>query len=170
MSRAAALLVIGLWIGLLAASWAMASASFRTVDRLLGTEARPELQARLAPLSSDDRRAVLRHVAAESNRWMFRTWTMAEMVLGAILVAAAWRLGPVPRALALVALAAVVAQVAGLAPAISQLGRSLDFVPRPLPPVEGRRFGILHAAYMLADLVKAGVLVPTALIIARRLS
>jgi hypothetical protein len=169
-TRAGALLAIGLWIGLLAASWAMASASFRTVDRLLGAEARPEFQARLASLSADDRRAVLRHVAAESNRWMFRTWTAVEMVLGALLVAFAWRLGAVPRALALVALAAVIAQAAGLAPAISQLGRSLDFVPRPLPAAEARRFGLLHAVYMLADLVKAGVLIPAALLIARRLS
>ena len=170
MTRAGALIVIGLWLGLLAASWAMASASFRIVDRLLGPEARPELQARLAPLSPSDRRTILRHVAAESNRWMFRTWTLAEMLLGALLVAASWRLGPVPRALTLVAAAAVVVQAFGIAPAIAQLGRSLDFVPRPLPPAEGRRFGLLHAGYMLADLVKAGVLVPAAAIIARRLS
>lgn len=166
--RAGALLVIGLWMGLLAASWAMASASFRTVDRLLGPEARPEFQARLAPLSPDDRRTVLRHVAAESNRWMFRAWTIAELVLGAVLVAASWRLGWGPRALALAALAVVILQAAGLAPAIAQLGRSLDFVPRPLPPADGRKFGLLHAAYMLADLVKAGLLVAAAAIIARR--
>ena len=158
----------GLWLGLLAASWAMASASFRTVDRLLGPEARPELQARLAPLSPSDRRTILRHVAAESNRWMFRTWTLAEMLLGALLVAASWRLGAVPRALALAA-AAVLAQALGLAPAIAQLGRTLDFVPRPLPPADGRRFGLLHAGYMLADLVKAGALIVAAAIIARRL-
>jgi len=169
MTRAGALLVIGLWLGLLAASWAMASASFRTVDRLLGPEARPELQARLAPLAPSDRRTILRHVAAESNRWMFRTWTLAEMLLGALLVAASWRLGTVPRALALVAAAAVLAQAFGLAPAIAQLGRSLDFVPRPLPPADGRRFGLLHASYMLADLVKAGALIAAAAIIARRL-
>jgi len=167
--RPAALFVIGLWIGLLAASWAMAGASFRTVDRLLGPEARPEFKAKLAPLSADDRRAVLRHVAAESNRWMFRTWTLAEMLLGALLVAASWQLGPVPRALALVAAAAVLAQAFGLAPAIAQLGRSVDFVPRPLPAAEGRRFGLLHAGYMLADLVKAGALIAAAVIIARRL-
>src|SRR5687768_6996592 len=170
MTRAGALIVIGLWLGLLAASWAMASASFRTVDRLLGEGARPELQARLAPLSTDDRRMILRHVAAESNRWMFRTWTLAEILLGAILVAACWRLGPLPRTLALVAAGAVLLQAAGIAPAISRLGRSLDFVPRPLPAAEGRQFGLLHAAYMLADLVKAGVLVPAAVLIARRLS
>ena len=167
--RPGALLVIGLWLGLLAASWAMASASFRTVDRLLGPEARPEFRAQLENLSPDQRRMVLRHVAAESNRWMFRTWTLAEMVLGALLVAASWRLGTVPRALALVAAAAVLAQALGLAPAIAQLGRSLDFVPRPLPPADGRRFGLLHAGYMLADLVKAGALIAAAAIIARRL-
>jgi hypothetical protein len=167
--RAAALIVIGVWIGLLVASWAMASASFRTVDRLLGPEARPEFRAPLENLSPDQRRMVLRHVAAESNRWMFRTWTLAEMLLGALLVAASWRLGTVPRALALVAAAAVLAQALGLAPAIAQLGRSLDFVPRPLPPADGRRFGLLHASYMLADLVKAGALIAAAAIIARRL-
>src|SRR4029079_4861301 len=160
---------IGIWIGLLAASWVMASASFRTVDRLLGPEARPQLRERLSSLAPDQQRMVLRHVAAASNRWLFRTWTLAEMVLGALLVAAAWRLGTVPRALALVALAAVVAQAAGLAPAIAQLGRGLDFVPRPLPPAIGRQFGLLHAAYMGADPVKVGVLVAAAAVIARRL-
>lgn len=168
MNRPATLLVIGVWIGLLAASWAMASASFRTVDRLLGPEARPELQSRLAALSAEERRAVLRHVAAETNRWMFRAWTLAELALATMLLAATWRLGTGPRVLALLAAAAVVAQAAGLGPAIAQLGRSLDFVPRPLPPAEGRRFGMLHAGYMLADLVKAGALAAAATILARR--
>jgi hypothetical protein len=162
------LLVLGVWIGLIAASWAMASASFRTVDRLLGPDAKPELQARLAPLPAGDRRAVLRHVAAESNRWMFRAWAVAELVLAVLLVTVSWRLGTSIRTLALVAAAVVVIQAAGLGPAILHLGRSIDFVPRPLPPVEGRRFGLLHAGYMLADLVKAGALAAAAAIIARR--
>ena len=162
--RSAALLVIGVWIGLLAASWAMASASFRTTDRLLGPEARPELQSRLASMAAEDRRAVLRHAAAEQNRWMFYTWTRVELVLAALLVWAAWPASGAMRVLALIAAAAVVAQAAGLAPAIAQLGRSLDFVPRPLPGAEARRFGLLHAAYMLADVVKLGVLAAAAVI------
>jgi hypothetical protein len=164
----AALLVIGLWMGLLVASWAMASASFRTVDRLLGPDARAELQARLSPLAGDDRRAVLRHVAAEANRWMFRTWAVMELVLGAVLVALCWRLGAAARALALALAVVVVFQSAAIGPAIAQLGRSLDFVPRPLTPADGRRFGLLHAAYMLADVLKAGALAAAAAIIARR--
>src|SRR4029078_13293705 len=103
MTKPGALLVIGLWIGLLVASWAMASASFRTADRLLGAAARPQLHAKLAPLSAEDRAAVLRHVAAESNRWMFRTWTLVEMVLGALLVGATSRLRPVARAVDMLA-------------------------------------------------------------------
>jgi len=167
--RPAALLVIGLWLGLLGASWAMASASFRTVDGLLGPEARPELQTRLQSLSAEDRRAVLRHVAAETNRWMFRTWAWAELVLAVALVALTWRMGPAARALALAAALAVIAQAAGIGPAIQHLGRSLDFVPRPLSPEQGRRFGLLHAGYMLADVVKAGLLVAVATIARRGL-
>jgi uncharacterized membrane protein len=166
--RAAALITVGLWIGLIAASWAMASASFRTVDQLLGPTASPEFQARLAPLGADDRRVILRHVAAESNRWMFRAWAVAEMVLAVVLVALCWSLGPLPRALALLAALVLVLQAAGLGPAIQQLGRSLDFVPRPLPPSLGRRFGLLHAGYMGADLVKAGLLIAAATFLARR--
>jgi hypothetical protein len=166
--RAGALLVIGLWMGLLVASWAMASASFRTADRLLGPDARPELRARLSPLAVDDRRAVLRHAAAEANRWMFRAWAAMELVLAAVLVALSWRLGAGPRTLALALAAVVVFQSAAVGPAIAHFGRSLDFVPRPLAPADGRRFGLLHAAYMLADVLKAGALAAAAAIIARR--
>jgi hypothetical protein len=166
--RAATLLVLGLWIGLLAASWAMASASFRTVDRVLGPGLRPEMQTRLTALSPEDRRAVLRHVASESNRWMFRTWAMAELGLAAVLVLSTWRLGGTLRALAWTAAVVVAAQAFGLGPAILSLGRSLDFVPRPLPSATGRRFGLLHAGYMVADLVKLAALAVAAWAIARR--
>jgi hypothetical protein len=165
--RAAVLFVAGLWIGLLVASWAIASASFRTTDRLLGVEARPEMQARLAALAADDRRLVLRHAAAEANRWMFRTWAAMEMVLAVALVLLSWRLGTGARWAALAVAAVVVLQFAAVGPAIAQLGRSLDFLPRPLPPATGRSFGLLHAAYMLADVGKA-VGLATAAFIARR--
>jgi hypothetical protein len=166
--RAGALIVIGLWMGLLVASWAMATASFRNADRLLGPQARAELQASLAPLAPDQRRVILRHAAAEANRWMFRTWGIMELVLAAVMVAFSWRLGTATRMIALAVAAVVVVQWAALVPAVAHLGRSLDFVPRPLPPAEGRRFGLLHTAYMLADLLKAGGLAAAATLIARR--
>jgi hypothetical protein len=167
--RAGVLFVSGVWIGLLVASWAMASASFRTADRLLGPDARPEMQARLAAFAPDDRRVVLRHAAAEANRWMFRSWGAMEMALAAGLVALSWRLGTGLRWTALGVAAVVVLQVGAVGPAIAQLGRSLDFVPRPLPAAAARQFGLLHAAYMLADVAKAAGLAAAAFIARRGL-
>jgi hypothetical protein len=41
---------------------------------------------------------------------------------------------------------------------ILELGRSLDFVPRPLPPDVGARFGRLHGGYVLLDFAKMALL------------
>lgn len=157
LSRGAALLLTGLWLGLLAASWIAATASFRAVDRVLGPAARPELQARLAPMPQEDRRVVLRHLASEINRWMFARWAIVQLVIAVALVVAAWPSGGAPRWLVLAAAAMALAQ-AGLGHSIETLGRSLDFVPRPLTPDVARRFGLLHGAFALLDLVKGACL------------
>ncbi len=166
MSRGLALLLTGLWLGMLVASWIAATASFRGVDRVLGPEARPELQSRLAPIASEDRRMALRHLASEINRWMFARWAVAQWALAAGLILAAWRAGGAPRALALTAAGITLAQ-ALLGPSIEALGRSLDFVPRPLPPDVARRFGALHGAYVLLDLVKGAGLAILGVLLAR---
>src|SRR5262245_53018112 len=153
---------------MLAASWVMATVNFRTVDRVLGPGSRPEMAARLEPLPPEDRRVVLRHLASEINRWMFRGWALVQLGLGAVLVVAAWRLPGPPRALAGAALVVVIVQLAVLTPAIASVGRSIDFLPRPLPLETGRRFGILHAAYVGADFAKAIMVALVAWTVARR--
>ena len=158
----------GFWLGLLVASWVIAPLSFRTADRVLGPEAPAEMAARLAPVPAEDRPAALRHLAAEINRRMFRTWAVAQLGLGALALAAAWRTGGTPRLLIGAALAIVVIQLAVLTPAIASVGRSIDFVPRPLPAEVARRFGALHAAYAGADLVKAVLVAVAAWTVARR--
>jgi hypothetical protein len=165
-SRAAALLVAGLWLGLLVASWLAATASFRSVDRVLGPEVRPELSSRLAPLAADDRRVAFRHLASEINRWMFARLGLAQMALAVGLLISAWPAGRAPRGFAVAVLVVVMIQ-AGLAPAIESLGRSIDFVPRPLSPEVGRRFGSLHGAFVLLDLAKAALLTGAAYLLAR---
>jgi hypothetical protein len=164
--RPAALLLVGLWLGMLFASWVMATVNFRTADDVLASQG--EVRARLAPLPAEDRRLVLRHLASEINRWMFGRWAMVQMALGVLLLAAVWRAGTVPRVLAAVALALVLAQALALGPAILELGRSIDFVPRPLPPDVGRRFGLLHGAYVLADFGRAALLLTLAVLALRR--
>jgi hypothetical protein len=155
------LLLLGLWLGLVVASWAMASASFRTVERVLGPAMHPELGRKLAPLPAEDRRVVLRHLASEVNRWMFGAFGLAQIALALGVVALAWPAGGEQRYLLVAAAALVLAQLVA-ARSIVELGRSIDFVPRPLPADVARRFGGLHAAYVISDLLKAGLLVAAA--------
>jgi len=164
----ASILTAGLWLGFLAASWVMATVNFRTAERVAGAGAGAEAAARLAPVAASDRRLVLRHLASEINRWMFRAWSTAQIGLGLALLVLAWRLGGAPRALAAAALLLVLVQALGLAGGITSVGRGIDFLPRPLPPEVARRFGLLHGAYVLADLAKAAVLVALSAVLMRR--
>jgi hypothetical protein len=164
----AALLVLGLWLGLLVSSSAVATVNFRTVDRLLGPGMREELARTLEPVSPEGRRFALRHLVSEVNRWIFRTGGVAQLVLAVTLVALLWPAGGVPRALAVVLLLITAGQALGLAGAIASFGRPLDFVPRPLPPDMARRFGLLHGAYVVGDMVKALLLLAVSFLLLRR--
>ncbi len=145
----------------------MATLNFRIADRVLGPEGRAELHERLQPLSPPARREALRHLAGEVNRALFRGLGLVQLAAGVGLAALLWRVPGSPRLLALAVLAIVVVQL-GLALPIASLGRSIDFVPRPLPAEVGRRFGLLHAAFVLLDLAKAGLLVVVSSVLLRR--
>lgn len=165
--RNSALVLTGLWLGALLASWVAATVNFRTVDTVLGPHARPELAERLEPVAAGARREALRHLASEINRWSFRWWSRAQLLLGAALVVLCWSRPGAARYVAAACVLIVLAQLALVRP-IVDLGRSLDFVPRPLPPPVGRRFGLLHAAFVTSDLAKAGLLAAAAWLLGRR--
>ena len=155
------LVLLGLWLGLVLASWAVATVNFRTVDRVLGPSMNPDLGRKLASIPPEDRRMVLRHLASEVNRWLFGAGGLAQVVLGLAVVALAWPAGGAARNLTLAAATLVLGQ-ALVAHAIVDLGRSIDFLPRPLAPDIARRFGLLHGAYVVSDLLKAALLVAAA--------
>jgi hypothetical protein len=163
-----ALVLAGFWLGLLVASWVMASANLRLAERVIGEDMRPELATRLGTVSHDDRRVALRHLAAEINRWMFRQGSLAQVLLGFGLVGLVWPLAGAPRILSLTALVLTVVQAFGLAGEIASVGRGIEFLPRPLPAHLARRFGALHGAYVVADLLKMGALAVAAFLLARR--
>jgi hypothetical protein len=165
--RPLALVLLGVWLGALVASWVMATVNFRTVDRVLGPESSLELQAKLTPVAADDRRMVLRHLASEINRWMFRWWAPAQLIIGAGLLALAWPSGGA-RWLFVGALALTLAQALALTPNVVEIGRAADFIPRPLPPDLAKRFGVLHAAYVVSDLVKAALIAAGGWLLIRR--
>lgn len=168
MLRGWALTLVGLWLGLLLASWFFAALNFRTVDRVLGPELRREADERFAGVAPAERRVLLRHLASESNRGMFGVLGAMQLVLALLVAALLWPEGGPTRVLGVAAAILLSAQVFGLATPIVDLGRAIDFAPRPLPADVGRRFGLLHAAYVGGDLVKAGLLVTLAWRLARR--
>jgi hypothetical protein len=153
------LALTGFWLGLLVASWVAATVNFRTVDQVLGPGGSREAQTRFERVAADDRRPLFRHLASEINRWMFRWWSLAQVVLAILLVSLLWPQAGALRWLSVAAVAIVLLQVLGLASPITEIGRSIDFLARPLPPDIGRRFGLLHGSFVLLDLGKAVVLV-----------
>jgi hypothetical protein len=165
VTRALSLFSAGLWLGLLVASWLLASITFRTAAAVLEPAGRPEVRERLASVPEERRLQVLRHLAAEINRAMFGRWLVVQLFLGAATFALVWRLGG-PWWVTALALAIVVVQ-AGLQGPMLEIGRSVDFLPRPLPPELGSRFGRLHAAYVLLDFAKGGILAWLAWLLAR---
>jgi hypothetical protein len=138
----------------------VAAENFFVVDRLLespaSTEFRREFQQKLAPLPDGEARIVLRYLSSELNRFYFRVWGGAEVLLGGLLLVLAVRSGN-DRTLAIgtgVMLALSLLMTFYLTPQIVDVGRAIDFVPRDPPPPEVRRFGMLHAAYSVLDLAK----------------
>lgn len=170
MARSVLLVLAGLWLGVLFASWAVATATFRNAEMVAALPPGSAAGDRVALVPDPARLPLLRHLASEINRWMFARFGWAQLLLAVVVVVVSWSFGGAVRWLAVAALVMVAIQGLGLGPAILTLGRSIDFVPRPLAPDIGRRFGLLHGGYVILDLVKAGALIALAVVLARRAS
>ena len=168
MARAAVLTLVGIWLGVLFASWAVAGATFRKAEGVASTPPGSPAGDQVARIPADTRRPLLRHLASEINRWMFGRFGWAQLALAVVVAGLGWKMGGAVRALSVAALVVVAVQGAALGPAILELGRSIDFVARPLAPEVGRRFGLLHGGYVVLDLMKAAALVTLAAVLAHR--
>jgi len=168
VARAVLLVLGGLWLGLLFTSWALATATFRTAEAVASLPSGSAAGDHVARVPSEARRPLFRHLASEVNRWMFGRFGWAQLLLALIVGVLAWPFGGAVRWLSIGALLAVVVQGGALGPAILELGRSIDFVARPLPADIGRRFGMLHGGYVVLDLAKAAALLALTVLLARR--
>jgi hypothetical protein len=150
--------VVGAWLGLTAAAFFVAPASFSTVARLRAGD------RVFAPLPEPERGLAFRYVASELNRTVFSAYVSAQMALAATatLLALASRRSAALGAPATVALGLALflsCVELALTPRIVELGRAIDFLPRDPLPEDARVFATLHAVYVGADVVKAGALV-----------
>lgn len=147
---------MGAWLaGTLIVS-TVATENFFTVDRLLTESTNQSFHSVTERVGQPQTRELLRYLSSELNRLYFRLWNFLQLVLGLVVL---WLVGRDRAAarvrLGIAAMLAIVAiMTVWLAPEITSVGRSLDFVPRVPPPPQLATFGMLHAAYTGMELAK----------------
>ncbi len=154
--QASAIAILGVWLGWTLFMWFLAGRSFRTVERVLASS-NPQVVETARPLAPEQERELLRLVASEINRTIFKAYGWAQVILGALLVILFIKQTPrdtFSLAFAGTMLALVLILTLVVTPQITSLGRSLDFVPRTPPPPEFRRFWMLHGAFTSLDGLK----------------
>jgi hypothetical protein len=148
--------LMGVWVaGSLFVSL-VAAENFYTIDRLLSAPANAAFQSATEQLGRPVARDLLRYLSSELNRLYFQLWNVAQIVIGGAVLVLIWRVPGTTRIrrTAIAMFAIVVLMLVWLAPQITSVGRSLDFVPRDTPPPQLARFGLLHAAYTMLELAK----------------
>ena len=147
----------------------VATENFFTVDRLLAGSTSASFHAFVERTGQPQTRELLRYLSSELNRLYFQLWNVMQLALGLLVVWLIGRDSSVTRAWwGIVAmLSVVVLMTVWLAPEITIVGRSLDFVPRDPPPPALARFRMLHAAYTALEMGKLLVGVVVTLWISR---
>jgi hypothetical protein len=153
------LFLLGGWLTGSVLMWAVATQNFRTVDRVLA-ESRPELSERIAGIGRQNARLVLRLLASELNRFYFRAWGIAQLVLGGaclVLILSSPRLAPKAGTFAGLMWGLTAALFFFITPRLINVGRQIDFVARTQPPPQVTTFWRLHLAYTVADGIKVAL-------------
>jgi Domain of unknown function (DUF4149) len=154
--QALAISILGVWLGWTLFMWFLAGKSFSTVDRVLHAS-NPSFAEAARPMSPEQTRLVLRHLASEINRAVFRAYGWGQIALGALLLFLLSRQTPrdtFSLVLAGTMLALVLILTLVVTPQIVSLGRSIDFLPRDPAPPGFQKFWMLHGAFTGLDGVK----------------
>lgn len=148
MKQRWAIFLMGVWLCGMLISSVVATENFFTIDRLLAASGNAPFAAQVDRLGRAEAREFLRYLSSELNRLYFWLWNFAQLALGFVVLWLIWgALTAVVRWGVVGMLAVVASLILWLTPAITSLGRSLDFVPRDPPPPAMSRFWFLHAAY-----------------------
>lgn len=163
-------LILGIWLGVSVFMDFVAVQNFQSVSRVLGSVDLRAVEAAKKVSDPDTLRQLLRYFAGETNRFLFEQWEWAELLLGLALVLVLL-FGRTDQkfamSLCLLMLIIVAAQRFKLTPAITTLGRELEFSASA-----SRRFNFYHAAYGYMEIAKItlGLLMALRLLIRRRAS
>jgi hypothetical protein len=159
MKERLALCLLGAWSMGSVMLFVVAPTNFHLIDELLVGSDNPSFRALVDDVGRARTRELLRYLSSELNREFFWLWNVGQVALAGLVLALSWRASPhrvrhtILAAALLVALLLIV-----LTPMITNVGRSLDFVPREPPPPQLARFGLLHVLYTGLDLAKLACL------------
>ncbi len=159
-TRRFSVLILGVWVGLSLAMFFVATQNFVSVDRIL--EAPAEGAAKILDrLGPGQARALLRHQAAELNRFYFDSYGLVQVLLSALLAVAllfAAQRNRVILGIGAALFLLVCFQKAYLTPEITALGRSFDFgAPGTVFPTR-TRFRNFHMAFNITEIAKTVLL------------
>ena len=155
-SQVLAVAILGAWIMSTLCMWFAATRSFATVERIM-EGGRPQFVEITKPLGEVSTRMVIRHMASEINRTLFRGYGALQIGFGALLFLLVLRQTPrhtldISLVATMLTLSLILTLV--LTPLITSVGRSIDFLPRNPPPPVMPRFWMLHGAYTSLDGIK----------------
>ncbi len=159
--------LIGIWLGVSVFMDFVATQNFKNVSRVMTSVDLRALDAEKKAGDQDNLRMLFRYFAGEANRYFFEQWEWAELMLGLALMLVLLfgrTYQKLAMALCLMMLVLVALQRFALTPAITRLGRELEFGALP-----GGRFAVFHAAYGYSELAKLALgLILTARLLIRR--
>lgn len=157
----ALILVLGIWLGASILLLFIVGSSFPGVERAVVENERLAERAGFGPGDPARKKtSVAWVVAGELNRQYFSSWNAGQLILAVLALVLASRLKQ-RRALAGLCGAGLIVLVLAfwLAPELTSLGRSLDFVPREPPPPALETFNSLHGIYTALELAKMVLIV-----------
>jgi hypothetical protein len=163
-------LILGIWFGVSVFMDFVATENFRTVSRVMGSLDMRAVETARKVGDPEALRLLLRYYAGETNRYLFEQWEWAELLLGLALLLVLLFCRPYQKlamSLCLLMILVVVVQRFNLTPAITQLGRELEFSPSA-----SKNFATYHKAYGYSEIAKLvmGLIMAIRLLIRRNVS
>jgi hypothetical protein len=154
--RRLAALVLGAWLGGSLLITTFTAQNKRFVDQILST---PALEAVdfMVKIQEADVRILLGYQASEGNRWLVRTWEVAQLALGAVLLVSLFLSvngNKYPIVLCLLMIGTVVFLHWFLTPQMERLSRAVDFVKPGQISVARDRLRSLETGYSIAETLK----------------
>ena len=147
----------------------VATENFQTVSRVLGSLDIRAVETAKKVSDPDALRQLLRYFAGEVNRYLFEQWEWTELMLGILLLLVLLFCHSYQRvvlSLCVLMIAVVAVQRFKLTPAITALGRDLEFSVSA-----SRRFAAFHEVYGYVEIGKLAMgLVMAILLLIRRSS